>query len=92
MKSEFFEPKAFVAGTPSLMNCGLVLPRDYARKRAVPDLHVLPAPETNGVDESWVVIEMRQRTRYDSWQDALFLILAVSGSVAIILAFFAIYA
>lgn len=92
MKSEFFERTAFIPATPSLMGRGLVLPRGRAHKRktAVPDLRVLPPPETNDVDEGWVVIEMRQRTRYDAFQDALFLVLAVSCTAAIILAFFAI--
>ena len=93
MKSEFFEGRAFIPGTPGLLEAGLALPRERGGegKTVVPDLQVLPAPETNDPDESWVIIEMRQRTRYEAWQDVLFLILTVSGSIAIILAFFSIY-
>jgi len=94
MKSNLFEGTTCFPGTPNTsLDGSLAFPRTHGHSRgtAIPYLRVLPPPKGSPPDESWVVIEMRRRTRFELRHDVLFLILFLSGAAAIICAFLATY-
>ena len=87
-----FERTVFMTqAADTLLSRGLEFPRErsHQRKTGIPQLRVLPRPEEHSY-ESWVIMEMRQRARFEHWQDAMFMILGISGLAAITWAFFAV--
>ena len=92
MKGEqvFGRPTVVSRAADRLLGAELQLPRPgrFRREKTIPQLRVLPPPELPAC-KSWVMLEMRQRARYELCQDAIFLILSLSGAAAISCAFFA---